>query len=156
MTLLVVDAANVIGSRPDGWWRDRAGAAQRLRDALVPLAVTGLSDLPGPLEVVLVVEGKARGVTSVDGVRVVAAPGSGDDAIVHLVAAAMGIGKPWSEARRDEDGAGRSTMATAGDASTRGGAADRVVVVTADRGLRERVQALGAEVRGPRTLSPAY
>ena len=26
----VVDASNVIGSRPDGWWRDRAGAAQRL------------------------------------------------------------------------------------------------------------------------------
>jgi hypothetical protein len=123
VTLLVVDAANVIGSRPDGWWRDRAGAAQRLRDALVPLAVAGLSDLPGPLEVVLVVEGKARGVTSVDGVRVVAAPGSGDDAIVDLVAAAP-LG--------------------------------RTVVVTADRGLRGRVQALGAEVRGPRALSPAY
>ena len=26
----VVDASNVIGSRPDGWWRDRAGAARRL------------------------------------------------------------------------------------------------------------------------------
>src|SRR3954465_1344313 len=25
-----VDAMNVIGSRPDGWWRDRAGAARRL------------------------------------------------------------------------------------------------------------------------------
>src|SRR5918998_5402981 len=27
---LVVDEANVVGSRPDGWWRDRAGAAERL------------------------------------------------------------------------------------------------------------------------------
>ena len=27
---LVVDGMNVIGSRPDGWWRDRAGAAHRL------------------------------------------------------------------------------------------------------------------------------
>lgn len=27
---LVVDGMNVIGSRPDGWWRDRAGAARRL------------------------------------------------------------------------------------------------------------------------------
>lgn len=27
---LVVDAMNVIGSRPDGWWRDRAGAIERL------------------------------------------------------------------------------------------------------------------------------
>lgn len=26
----VVDAMNVIGSRPDGWWRDRAGAIERL------------------------------------------------------------------------------------------------------------------------------
>jgi uncharacterized protein YaiI (UPF0178 family) len=26
----VVDASNVIGSRADGWWRDRAGAARRL------------------------------------------------------------------------------------------------------------------------------
>jgi uncharacterized protein YaiI (UPF0178 family) len=26
----VVDAMNVIGSRPDGWWRDRGGAIERL------------------------------------------------------------------------------------------------------------------------------
>jgi predicted RNA-binding protein with PIN domain len=26
----VVDGNNVMGSRPDGWWRDRAGAARRL------------------------------------------------------------------------------------------------------------------------------
>jgi predicted RNA-binding protein with PIN domain len=26
----VVDAMNVIGSRPDGWWRDREGAIRRL------------------------------------------------------------------------------------------------------------------------------
>ena len=26
----VVDAMNVIGSRPDGWWRDRDGAIERL------------------------------------------------------------------------------------------------------------------------------
>jgi hypothetical protein len=26
----VVDAMNVIGSRPDGWWRDRDGATRRL------------------------------------------------------------------------------------------------------------------------------
>ena len=30
----VVDASNVIGSRPDGWWRDRAGAARRLVEPL--------------------------------------------------------------------------------------------------------------------------
>ncbi|MDI5943822.1 hypothetical protein QLR68_37990, partial [Micromonospora sp. DH15] len=73
--LLIVDAANVVGSRPDGWWRDRAGATARLRDALVPLAESGVPPhLPGPAEVVLVVEGAARGVPAVPGVRVVAAP----------------------------------------------------------------------------------
>jgi hypothetical protein len=117
VALLVVDAANVVGSKPDGWWRDRAGATARLRDGLTDINAAGLPDLPGPVEVVLVVEGRARDVPGVDGVRVVRAPGSGDDAIVALVAA---------------EGTDR-----------------QVVVVTADRGLRERVTALGAQVRGP-------
>lgn len=30
MPTLVVDGHNVIGTRPDGWWRDRQGAARRL------------------------------------------------------------------------------------------------------------------------------
>lgn len=121
--LLVVDAANVVGSVPDGWWRDRRGAAARLRDRLAAHAAEGLPELPGPWECVLVVEGAARGVEQVEGVRVVAAEGSGDDTVVALVAA---------EAR------GR-----------------RCTVVTADRGLRERVRALGAGVAGPGTVSGA-
>jgi hypothetical protein len=83
--VLVVDAANVIGSVPDGWWRDRAGAVRRLRDALVTVAASGLAELPGPLDIVLVVEGKARCVEPVPGVGVVAAPRSGDDTIVEVV-----------------------------------------------------------------------
>lgn len=83
--LLIVDAANVVGTVPDGWWRDRAAAAGRLRDALVPVATDGLLDLGPPLEVVLVVEGAARQVPGVAGVRVVAALGSGDDTVVALV-----------------------------------------------------------------------
>ncbi|MGH3734434.1 MAG: hypothetical protein ACRDT6_02250 [Micromonosporaceae bacterium] len=118
--VLVVDGANVVGSVPDGWWRDRHGAAERLRDSLVRVAETGLpdagrADLAGPVEVILVVEGAARGVTSIPGVRVVAAPGSGDDTIVDLV----------------RDAGGKAT------------------VVTADRGLRQRVTAIGAAVIGP-------
>ncbi|MGW7082014.1 NTP pyrophosphohydrolase [Streptomyces sp. NPDC054871] len=85
-TLLVVDAANVVGSVPDGWWRDRHGAAERLRDRLVAYAAEGIAGHPGPLEVVLVVEGAARSVESIEGVRVVSAPGSGDDTIVELTA----------------------------------------------------------------------
>ena len=72
---LVVDAANVVGSVPDGWWRDRRAAATRLRDALVRgRPADGLPDLAGPVEVVLVVEGAARGVPGRAGVTVVVAP----------------------------------------------------------------------------------
>jgi hypothetical protein len=121
--LLIVDGANVVGAVPDGWWRDRAGAARRLRDDLVAVAETGLDDLPPPLEVVLVVEGAAGGIDSVPGVRLVTAPGSGDDAVVDVVRTA---------------GPGRECT-----------------VVTADRGLRERVGALGARVRGPQVIPRA-
>ncbi|MDX6764203.1 MULTISPECIES: NYN domain-containing protein [Streptomyces] len=114
--VLIVDAANVVGSVPDGWWRDRRGAAERLRDRL--------ADRDGGEEVVLVVEGAAGGVGSVPGVRVETAPGSGDDLIVELAAA------------HARDGCS-------------------VVVVTADRALRERVRAHGARCVGPRTVRPA-
>lgn len=88
----MVDGANVVGSVPDGWWRDRRAAAERLRERLVPLARDGLPDagVPGPVELVLVVEGQARGVESVPGVRVESAPGSGDDLIAELAAGAAG------------------------------------------------------------------
>ncbi|NUR42312.1 MAG: NTP pyrophosphohydrolase [Streptomyces sp.] len=85
--LVIVDAANVVGSVPDGWWRDRRGAAERLRDRL---AADGLPGHEGPVELVLVVEGAARGVESVPRVRVEAASGSGDDRMVELVARAAG------------------------------------------------------------------
>lgn len=85
--MLLVDAANVIGSRPDGWWRDRPGAARRLVERLRASTVAGLLDPP----VTVVVEGKARaGVTEgeIDGVRVLHAAGSGDDVIAELAGTA--------------------------------------------------------------------
>lgn len=88
LPLLIIDGANVVGSVPDGWWRDRRGAAERLRDRLVPFALSGAGGLAGPVELVLVVEGAARGVASVPGVRVEDAPGSGDDRIVEVAATA--------------------------------------------------------------------
>jgi len=125
--LVVVDAANVVGSVPDGWWRDRRGAATRLRDAIAGLAASGISDVGvpewarrPPVDVVLVVEGAARGVAAIDDVRVVDAPGSGDDAIVELA---------------EREGVGRHCL-----------------VVTADRALRVRVQAVGAQTCGPSVL----
>ena len=94
--LVLVDGANVVGMVPDGWWRRRAEAAELLRDALEPLAETGFAagSLPvslawltrPPLEVVLVVEGAAARIAGTPTVRVMAASGSGDDAIVRTVA----------------------------------------------------------------------
>ena len=43
---VVVDVANVMGSRPDGWWRDRAGAAARMHAAIARLAASGGAALP--------------------------------------------------------------------------------------------------------------
>lgn len=131
--VVVIDGANVVGSVPDGWWRDRRGAAERLRDALVPYAAGGLpseSAVPEwavgvPLEIVLVVEGAARGVEPVPGVRVEVADGSGDDLIARL-ATEVCAGAPGREC----------------------------LVVTADRELRGRVAEVGAEVAGPRTVRP--
>ena len=36
---VLVDGNNVMGSRPDGWWRNRAGAAERLVAEIAPLAL---------------------------------------------------------------------------------------------------------------------
>jgi 8-oxo-dGTP diphosphatase len=127
--VLVVDAANVVGSRPDGWWRDRAGAADRLLAALSSLAAAGLpedvvDDGPLPVvrrwpRVVVVLEGLARSASDAAGLEVVRAAASGDDAIV--AAAERFAGAP-------------------------------VTVVTADRALGDRVLAVGATVTGPARL----
>ena len=78
MTVLVVDGANVVGARPDGWWKDRAGAARRLHEQLMTADVDG--------DIVLVLEGAAKGGVPVgrDGhVTVVHAPQDGDAEIVR-------------------------------------------------------------------------
>ena len=83
---MVVDVANVIGSRPDGWWKDRAGAATRLL-ALMPGLVG--RDVAGPdgeqviIERVLaIVEGAAKAAAAPEGVVVVRARKDGDSSIV--------------------------------------------------------------------------
>jgi hypothetical protein len=81
VTVLMVDAANVVGARPDGWWRDRAGATERLLGRLAGCRLTAPDGSP-ITEVVAVVEGRARDVTAPEGVRLVRAEGSGDDALV--------------------------------------------------------------------------
>ncbi|MCU1489986.1 MAG: hypothetical protein JWM85_1391 [Acidimicrobiaceae bacterium] len=81
--MLLIDAANVVGSRPSGWWRDRPKAAKDLVERV--RAAKGAGRLTEP--VVAVLEGAARrGVDEgvADGVRIVHALGSGDDALVGL------------------------------------------------------------------------
>lgn len=78
VSILVVDGANVVGARADGWWKDRAGAARRLHEELVTADIDG--------DIVLVLEGEAkRGVPAGrDGhVTVVHAPKDGDAEIVR-------------------------------------------------------------------------
>ena len=147
MLHLVVDAANVVGSRPDGWWRDRPGAARKLAGRIVAVLVARPEDLVESLDgqsptsdvtagsdlseaavqVHLVLEGAAKDVEDLPThplLDAVHAPADGDSAIVSLV-------------EKLSDGP------------------DRVLVVTADRALRERVTAAGGEVAGPNVLLDA-
>jgi hypothetical protein len=83
--MLLIDAANVIGCRPTGWWRDRPGAAQDLTTRIRHAAAEGRL----PRLVVLVLEGQAKKDVEeglADGVEVVHAPGHGDDTLATLAA----------------------------------------------------------------------
>ena len=87
MTVWIVDAMNVIGSRPTGWWRDRRAAVRRL------LAETRRLVAVTREPVTLVVDGRPPPHLpdgEDDGVHVVYAARAGanaaDDRIVELVA----------------------------------------------------------------------
>jgi predicted RNA-binding protein with PIN domain len=118
---VLVDGNNVIGSRPDGWWRDRAGAARTLLTRLQRYAAA-----TGAAKVAVVFDALPRdmGEGCHDRVQVFGPTRHGrdaaDDRIVDLVAqrdAARGLGP-------------------------------EVEVITSDRVLAERARALGASVTG--------
>ena len=110
--VLVVDIANVMGSVPDGWWRDRAGAATRLLNELEPLngAEVTLPDLGAVriTEVRAVLEGAAKRAEGPEAVSVLRADRDGDSEIVEETNRLIALGKV-------------------------------PLVVTADRGLRRRL-----------------
>lgn len=90
LPMFIVDAANVIGSRPTGWWRDRPGASRRFVENVRAGVRGGRLELP----VVVVLEGQARqGAEEMDadGVEVVHAPAEGDDTIVSIATAHRGV-----------------------------------------------------------------
>lgn len=110
----LVDGMNVIGSRPDGWWRDRDGAVRRLLERLQRLAADGEA-------VTLVLDGRPLPDLPEgehDGVEVLYARRSGADAADDRIV---------ERARTDPEG---------------------VRVVTSDRRLRQRVEALGSPTTG--------
>src|SRR3989442_13514245 len=87
--MLVIDAANVIGSRPTGWWRDRPGATRVFTERVRATVTAGRLDPP----VTVVLEGRARAgadESDADGVEVVHAPGEGDDTIAAIAEAHVG------------------------------------------------------------------
>jgi hypothetical protein len=84
--MLVIDAANVIGSRPTGWWRDRPGATRVFTERVRATVSVGRLEPP----VTIVLEGRARAgadQADVGGVDVVHAPGEGDDTIAAIAEA---------------------------------------------------------------------
>src|SRR5438270_6232871 len=84
--MLVIDAANVIGSRPTGWWRDRPGATRVFTERVRATVTAGRLEPP----VTIVLEGRARAgadEADIDGVEVVHAPGEGDDTIASITQA---------------------------------------------------------------------
>jgi hypothetical protein len=111
--VLLVDIANVMGSRPDGWWRDRAAAATRLLNELEPLNDAEAS-LPAGLgtvritEIRAVVEGAAKRADGPETVVLLPADTDGDSKIVEESIRLTASGKT-------------------------------PLIVTADRGLRRRL-----------------
>ena len=148
MLHVVVDAANVVGSRPDGWWRDRAGAARRLAGSIVAVLVSRPEDL----------------VELLDGTTPRSAETAGSDLAmaavqVHLVlegaandAASSSADLPTHPLLDVVRALADGDSTIAGLVARLAGGPDRVLVVTADRALRERVRAAGADVTGPATF----
>jgi len=165
LVTIVVDVANVMGSRPDGWWRDRSGAAVRLHGEIARLTASGraiLRDEPGeagePVEneaeqasvpgFVMVLEGAAKAAAA----RL--APAEPDaQAEPDTPGAPSGSATPGATLRPVRPGEVRVVQAAgSGDdaiVAVVRQLSGRRVVVTADRELRERCVAAGAEIRGP-------
>lgn len=128
---LVVDGANVVGSVPNGWWKDRAGAASRLAARLDGLAVPaddlGIGGTTWFPEVALVVEGRAREIVT---------PSTEADAEAPELLPAGGVSLVRAQAAGDD--------AIVAEVERRTRAGQLVVAVTSDRELQNRVAGAGA------------
>lgn len=119
----IVDGMNLIGSKPDGWWRDRAAAQRRLVSDLARIVRIDGDD------VAVVFDGRARPMAVVTGVTVTYAPG-GPNAADHVIAAMI---------RALDEPAGTTVVTSDGDLVRQVRASGaRVLGVTAFRQLLER------------------
>jgi hypothetical protein len=158
---IIVDGANVVGSRPDGWWRDRAGAAVRLHDNLAKLAQRGEQGIPaGELTAS---EGPAAGGRGPAPGHDHRAQQAGAASLVRVTvllvlegAARKAVPRIAERARGDSDGEVQvvSAPGSGDDEIVRQAQrlAGHCIVVTADRELRRRCVAAGARVAGPSWL----
>jgi 8-oxo-dGTP diphosphatase len=166
---IVVDVANVMGSRPDGWWRDRAGAAVRLHDQIARLAASGRAILlasAAPAGAAEGLAGSAEGQADATDGPAEAADGQAETADGAVVPGFVLVLEGAARAaipRLPKPGPGAAGPPKPGEvrvAEARGSGDDEIVavvrelpgrrvVVTADRELRARCAAVGAEILGP-------
>lgn len=127
--VVVLDIANIVGARAEhGWWKDRAGAASRLLTEVSTLVRHGVRDVPAPIPRLDTWYSRVIAVVEGAARSVTAEPGitvvSADGSGDDAIVRVVGERAPW----------------------------EHVLVVTADRALRERVAALDAVSVGPRWL----
>lgn len=66
---LIIDGNNVIGSRPDGWWKDRAGATRGLVDKVGAAEPAGMHVVTSDAELSARVREHGAQVTGARGFR---------------------------------------------------------------------------------------
>lgn len=98
----LVDGNNVMGSRPDGWWRDRADGMQRLVNALDDFA-----ERTGE-EVAVVFDGRERALQAVR--AHVAFAGHADDAIADRAEPGVTVVTSDAELARRARGRGAAVL----------------------------------------------
>ncbi len=109
---LIVDGMNVLGSRPDGWWRDRPAAMERLTRRLAAFAVRERVALA------VVWDGRehARVAAAGEGIEVRFAPGGPDAADREIVRMIRADGDPASLTAVSSDRRLRNSVRAAGAA----------------------------------------
>ena len=153
----MVDVANVMGARADGWWRDRAGAALRLCREVRALAAreTGPSGSRPAAAWVLVLEGRARDAAerlNDSALPAAGAPPGADWAPPQAAASATAGAADTAVPVRVVSAPASGDDAIVGVVAEVAGRGESCLVVTADRELRRRCEALGAAVVGPAWL----